>query len=106
MNIEERLKKVLKRWVKDMYGESEAEDPSWDIGGLARFLAYEFHKIEYDVETLNITDDVKEVAFDNDVELTDEELKLVVDQYRKSDAYCELNRPCIEYLIERVKGEV
>lgn len=33
---------VINAWVEHHYGESEAENPSWDIDGLATFLADTF----------------------------------------------------------------
>ena len=104
MNVEKGLKKFLKDWAVMMYGESEGENPSWSIEDLAHSLKEEFDKINYKIETLNLKTDVQMVAEDNDVRLTDEQLDWVVDEYRTSEAYCELNRPAIEYFIERATG--
>ena len=105
MNVERGLKKFLHEWVKKNFGESEADDPSWNIDDLAHALKEEFDKINYKIETLNLKTDVEMVAEDNDVRLTDEQLGWVVDEYRTSEAYCELNRPAIEYFIGRATGE-
>lgn len=35
----DEIERVIKSWVARNYGESEAEDPSWDIGDLAREIA-------------------------------------------------------------------
>ena len=104
MNVERGLKKFLHEWVKKNFGESEADDPSWNIDDLAHALKEEFDKINYKIETLNLRADVEMVAFDKDITLTEDELKWVVGEYRISEGYNELNRPCIEYLLERVKG--
>lgn len=105
MNVEKGLKKFLKDWAVMMYGESEGDDPSWSIDDLAHSLKEEFDKINYKIETLNLKTDVEMVALDKDITLTEDELKWVVDEYRTSEAYNELNRPAIEYFIGRAKGE-
>lgn len=105
MNIERGLKKFLYEWVKNNFGESEADDPSWNIDDLAHALKEEFDKINYRIETLNLKTDVQMVASDKDITLTEDELKWVVDEYRTSEAYNELNRPAIEYFIGRATGE-
>ena len=45
MNIEEEFKKFLHEWVSKMYGQSEADDPSWSIEALAEELAKHQHEL-------------------------------------------------------------
>lgn len=40
----DELERVIKSWVARNYGESEAEDPSWDIGDLSREIATKINK--------------------------------------------------------------
>ena len=35
----EKIEQIIKSWVARNYGESEAEDPSWNISDLAREIA-------------------------------------------------------------------
>ena len=43
---EKELAKSIKEWVKYNFGESEADDPSWDINALAHHLSLELKKKE------------------------------------------------------------
>lgn len=40
----ERIKNTIYEWVKDNYGEAEANDPSWDIDGLAEAINWRGEK--------------------------------------------------------------
>lgn len=105
MNIEEEYKKFLYEWAKKNFGESEADDPSWDIEALAHDLADEYWKIQEKVERDNIKEDIKYVAKNNDIELTEQELADIADDYRYSEAYCAMDAESIMYFIEKRKGE-
>lgn len=105
MNIEQEFKKFLYEWVKKNFGESEADDPSWSIGALAHDLADEYWKIQEKVERENIKEDIKYVAGNNDIELTEQELADIADDYRYSEAYCAMDLESILYFIEKRKGE-
>lgn len=105
MNVEKGLRKFLYNWVSDNFGVSEAENPSWSIEALAKDLAQEYWKISDRVELENIADDVKYVAENNGIELTDKQVKAVASKYRFSDAYCAMNAEDILYYIEHYKGE-
>lgn len=105
MNIEKEFNKFLYRWVKDNFGQSEADDPSWSIKALAHDLADEYWKIQEKVERENIKEDIKYVAGNNDIELTEQELADIADDYRYSEAYCAMDLESILYFIEKRKGE-
>lgn len=105
MNIEKEFNKFLYRWVKDNFGQSEADDPSWSIKALAHDLAEEYWKIQERVERENIKEDIKYVAGNNDIELTEQELADIADDYRYSEAYCAMDADSIMYFIEKRKDE-
>ena len=105
MNIEKEFNKFLYRWVKDNFGQSEADDPSWSIKALAHDLADEYWKIQERVERENIKEDIKYVAGNNDIELTEQELADIADDYRYSEAYCAMDIESILYFIRKRRGE-
>lgn len=105
MNVEEEFKEFLYEWVKKNFGESEADDPSWSIDALAHDLADKFWKMKELYERINITDDVKYVAENNGIELTEKQAQAVADKYRFSDAYCAMDDESILYYIETYKGD-
>ena len=105
MNIEQEFKKFLYRWVKDNFGQSEADDPSWSIKALAHDLADEYWKMQERIERENIKEDIKYVAGNNDIELTEQELADIADDYRYSEANCAMDLDSIMYFIEKRKGE-
>lgn len=105
MNIEKEFNKFLYRWVKDNFGQSEADDPSWSIKALAHDLADEYWKMQERIERENIKEDIKYVAGDNDIELTEQELADIADDYRYSEAYCATDIESVLYFIEKRKDE-
>lgn len=94
---------VLYRYVADNYGESEADDPSYNLEDLARELADKFYRIKDKWELDCIAEDVASVAEDHDIELTDKELYAIANEYRYSEAYCAMDRESIYYFIKREK---
>lgn len=105
MNIEEEFKEFLTEWVKKSYGESEADNPSWSIKALAHDLADKFWKMKEEYDWINITDDVKYVAEQNGIKLTERQAQAVADKYRFSDTYCALDEEALLYYIENYKGD-
>lgn len=99
--IEELFYKVVYEWVANNFGESEAEDPSWSIEELAKELTKNFWKIKDEWEIECLAEDVADVAEENDIELTEKEKYAVANEYRYSEAYCELDRDSVEYFIRR-----
>lgn len=37
--MKNKIEEYIKEWVEDYFGEGELNDPSWDIGGLSRWIA-------------------------------------------------------------------
>lgn len=103
MNIEEELKKFLYEWVKKNFGESEADDPSWNIEALAHDLREEYIKIKEREETEWVKEDVEYVAENHDIILTDKQAYAVAQEYMLSEAYCEMHAEDILYFIQREK---
>lgn len=105
MNIEKGLKKFLKEWAVMMYGKYEGECPSWNIDDLAHSLKDEYYKIKAKEEYALIQEDVRYVAQNMEVKLTDEQVREAARAYMDSDAYQELNSGVIEYYINQVKED-
>lgn len=105
MNIKEEYRKDIYNWVAENFGESEADDPSWSIEALAEEMQKTFLRLHEEIIRTGIADAIRGVANDNDIELTDEELDLAVDEYRYSEAYCEDDPDAILHFINKVKGE-
>lgn len=105
--VEKEFKKFLTEWVKENYGESEANDPSWSVEALAHDLANEYVKIKEREELEWVKEDVETVAKSNDVEITEKQAYAVAQEYMYSEAYCELHAEDILYFIrrEKEKGE-
>ena len=46
-NVSERyISSAIREYVATVYGESEAEDPSWNIKGLANYIANKINEKE------------------------------------------------------------
>ena len=103
MNVEEEFKKFLYEWVKKNFGESEADDPSWDIEALAHDLREEYIKIKEREELEWAKEDVEYVANNLDIELTDKQAYAVAQEYMLSEGYGELHSEDILYFIKREK---
>ena len=108
MNIEHEFKQFIYKWVKDNFGESEADDPSWSIDELAKALRGEYYRIKDREELEFIKEDVRYVYkenYDGIEELTDEQLSAIANEYRYSEAYCDMHAEDILYFIRHELGE-
>lgn len=103
MNVEEEFKKFLYEWVKENFGESEADDPSWSIEALAHDLREEYIKIKECEDLEWVKEDVEYVAENNDIKLTDKQAYAVAQEYMLSEAYCEMHAEDILWFIQREK---
>lgn len=107
-NIKKHYIKTIYEWVKQNFGESEADDPSWSIEALADELSkaktscYVHAQVDhaYRVETC------REIAAEDDIELTDEEVNQVVKMVENDEMYVD-TRPTdmYEHYIDLVKGD-
>lgn len=105
--VEKEFNKFLYEWVKNNFGESEADDPSWSIEALAHDLANEYVKIKEREELEWVKEHVEYVAKNNNIEITDKQAYAVAQEYMLSEAYCEMPEEDILYFIghEKEKGE-
>lgn len=103
MNIEKEFNKFLYEWVKDNFGQSEADDPSWSIEALAHDLADEYIKIKEREDLEWVKEDVEYVAENHDIKLTDKQAYTVAQEYMLSEAYCEMHAEDILYFIQQEK---
>ena len=99
-------------WVKDNFGESEANDPSWNIEALAKHLSeQDINPDELNamtktacyraVERAYLRDDCDMVAENMGVKLTDKELDAVVNEYMDSDAYADVHTEDWQWFIRQ-----
>lgn len=104
--IEAMLERIIYKWVADNFGESEADDPSWDIKSLAQEIARHKHEIYHEQEFEYVKEDVEYVANEiMGVKLTDKELYAIADKYMNSESYAEADIESIEYYIEMEKKQ-
>lgn len=106
-NIEKTIYKTIYKWVKRYYGSNEAYNPSWSIKALAHDLAKSQlpQTIYRQVEHMYLTEDCKEIAEENDIELTDEQVEETVEEFKDSDAYVDRHTEDWLWFIRQVKGE-
>lgn len=97
----EQFRTIIYNWVKQNFGESEAEDPSWSIEALAEELDKHKYDIYREVERQYLMDDCETVAEDMEVELTDEEKQVVVDEFMNSDAYIDAHAEDWQWFIKQ-----
>lgn len=107
MDYKKKLEKIIYNWVKESFGESEADDPSWSIGALAEELAKHQHEFYWQQELEYLKEDVDYYANEHDIELTDKQKYAVADKIRNSEWYCSINPEDMDYYIneEIKKGE-
>lgn len=105
MDIRKHFKQSVKKWVAKNYGENEASNPSWDIDSLAEMLADEFFVVKQGYEMDNLIDDVKMVAKEHNIDISEGLAETVADDYYYSDAYGSVDR---DYILDEIayrKGE-
>lgn len=101
MELKHYIDKIIYEWVKENFGESEAQDPSWSIVELANEIAK--HKIEIHdfIEREYQSEDCKSVAEEMGVSLTDKQVQVIVDDFMKSEAYADRHTEDWEYFINK-----
>ena len=105
--MKEQFEKLIYNWVKQNFGESEADDPSWSIEALAEELAKHQHELYWQQELEYLKEDVEYYAGEHNIELTEQQKYAVADKIRNSEWYCSINPEDIDYYIkeEIKKGE-
>lgn len=109
---------AIYEWVADNFGQSEADDPSWDIKALADHLnntdikpdelnAYTQSNVYSTLDQSYVEADVEKYAQDKGIELTDQQIGNVADSIRNADWYCSIGAEDMDWYIkdELKKGE-
>ena len=106
MALRHDIDKIIYKWVKRTYGESEAHDPSWSIVELAKELEKHFHELYWQQELEYLKEDVENYA-DGKYKLTEKQMYNVADKIRNSEWYCSLDGYMVgEYIKEELnKGD-
>ena len=106
--MEKQFEKIIYNWVKQNFGESEADDPSWSIEALAEELNKHQHELYWQQELEYLKEDVEYyVNNSTDYKLTEQQMYNVADKIRNSEWYCSINPEDMAYYIgeEVKKGE-
>lgn len=106
--MEDKLYKIIYNWVADNFGESEADDPSWDIKALAEEISKHYHELYWQQELEYLKEDVEYYVNEHDeYKLNEKQMYAVADKIRNSEWYCSINPEDMEYYIkeEMKKGE-
>ena len=116
MNYKEKLTKIIYEWVKQNFGESEADDPSWSIEALAEELAKHQHELYWEQELEYLKEDVENYVNGLDAydkrqlfggldkykwELTEQQIYNVADEIRNSEWYCSIDPIMLHEYIKR-----
>ena len=103
---------VIYNWVAENFGESEADDPSWDIKALSSHLSEQdinpdelnaYTKLECyrTVEQAYLREDCETVAEGMGVDLTERQKDVVVDEFMNSEAYLDAHAEDWEWFIKQ-----
>lgn len=103
---------AIYEWVADNYGQSEAQDPSWDIKALADHLnntdikpdelnAYTKSNVYSTLDQSYVEEDVERYANDHGYKLTDKQIGAAASEIRDSDWYCSINSEDMEWYINQ-----
>ena len=116
MNYKEKIAKIIYEWVKQNFGESEADDPSWSIEALAEELAKHQHEMYWQQELEYLKEDVENYVNGLDAydkrqlfggldkykwELTEQQIYNVADEIRNSEWYCSIDPIMLHEYIKR-----
>lgn len=114
--MEEKLVKIIYDWVKNNFGESEADDPSWNIEDLAKEIAKHQHEFYWQRELEYLEEDVRNYvegldAYDKRLlfggldnhkwELTEQQVYNIADEIRNSEWYCSIDPIMLHEYIKR-----
>lgn len=115
------FQEAIYEWVADHFGQSEADDPSWNIEALADHLnktdikpdelnAYTKSSVYSTLDQHYVEEDVEYYAKEvKNIDLTDQQISNVADELRNSDWYCSISAEDMEWYInqelKKEKGE-
>lgn len=103
---------IIYNWVRENFGESEANDPSWSIEALADYLsnsdinpdelnAYTKHCVYNNLDQHYVEEDVEYFAEQRNIKLTPEQIGHIASEIRDSDWYCNINAEDMDWYINR-----
>ena len=107
--MEEQVAKILEKniydWVAKNFGQSEADDPSWNIKAMAKDLAQGMLKFEVyrAVEREYLREDCKMIAEQNNIELSEYDIEWVVDEFMNCEAYVDAHTEDWLYFMHRAE---
>lgn len=104
-NLKDAIEDIIKRWVRDNYGESEVENPSWNIEELANELVRNTTALHWIVEEIYAMEDVTDIAEANDIKLTPSQVRKIAKNFMDDDSTMKVDRESIEYWINRCLEE-
>ena len=92
---------IIYKWVADNFGQSEADDPSWNIEALAKHLsesninpdelsAMTKSRVYKALDQHYVEQEVEEYAIGKGIKMTDQQIENVADRIRHSDWYCSI----------------
>lgn len=105
MTLQEEIKKkigeTIYEWVKQNFGESEADDPSWNIEALAEELSKSslIHDIYRAIELDYLKEDVEYYAEQHNYKLTEQQKYAVADKIMNSEWYCSIDPEDLYYYV-------
>lgn len=101
------FKDIIYKWVKNNFGQSEADDPSWSIEALAEELSAHSYAFYHAIDFENEKENVKFIAEQEGIELTNEELNEATRNYMESDEFRSIDDAwdTINHYINQAKGE-
>lgn len=96
--IEKKIHDIIYAWVEDNFGESEANDPSWNIESLAHEIskANNILSIYKMIERNYLKHDLEDIIEERDIKLTEEEKQTTINLFMDSDRYTQ--RPTEDWL--------
>lgn len=112
-----KLHDIIYEWVEQNFGQSEADDPSWNIEALADHLsrsdidpdelsAGTKSRVYADLDQHYVEEDVQACAADRGITLTPQQVHDVADRIRYSDWYMGIPREDMDYYIDKeLEGE-
>ena len=107
---------AIYEWVADSFGQSEADNPSWNIEALADHLnntdikpdelnAYTKSCVYSTLDQSYVEQNVVDYADSMGYKLTEQQIEYVADNIRHSDWYCVISTEDLEWYIKReLKG--
>lgn len=105
-NMEDRFKEIIHAWAQEEFGNSNAL-PEPVLNSMAEYIFtrhdWEIYNTLKDKYTM---EDVEDIAEQDDIELTEEEKKWIVEKFNNTDTYqssLDILMDIVNYCVERRK---